>query len=338
MSRPFLDTLAEYFDSPSGVAEEADRPTALVEFRHALQRVRAALPDIDLTPPAATLAGEILQRVSPLCRSYGGDGFEEEAARLYEDPRTFQRDVELVLALDRHPQLAASVLDMHAYAEAARIPDQPSVPPLHELQIDRRLLLQRLFRASEIREAHQIEEIEAAFDLFRRRYQETFLAHHESYRRWYASQAAQLDHDAGAVRALLLLNEVQALGAPVAVDLPARFEAQTASLIVCDSEAPLLESHLAQEPACASCGLQLSHVIPEDVVTQLRSELGRALRTQQQRLARAMVGRAVSEPSQPAFDRFLRALRAADLDPLIAVLDEPAVALIRDFLDDPPAS
>ena len=338
MSRPFLDTLAEYFDSPAGVAEESDRPTALVEFCHAAQRVRAALPDIDLNPPAATLAGEILQRISPLCRSYGGDGFEEKAAGLYDDPRAFQSDVELVLALDRHPQPAASVLDMHAYAEAARIPDQPSVPPLHELQIDRRLLLQRLFPASEIREAHQIEGIVAAFDLFHRRYQETYLAHHEAYRRWYASQAAQLDHDAGAVRALLLLNDVQALGAPVAADLPARLEALTASLTPCDSDAPLLESQLGQAPVCAACKLELSDSIPEDALTQLRTELGRALRTQQQRLARAMVGRAVSEPSQPAFDRFLRALRAADLDPLIAVLDELAVALIRDLLDDPPAS
>ncbi len=338
MSRPFLDTLAEYFDSPTGVAEEADRPTALVEFCHALQRVRAALPGIDLTPPAATLAGEILQRVSPLCRSYGGDGFEEEATRLYEDPRTFQRDVELVLALDRHPQLAASVLDMQAYADAARVPDQPSLPPLHELQIDRRLLLQRLFRASEIREAHQIEGIVAAFDLFHRRYQETYLAHHEAHRRWYTSQAAQLDHDAGAVRALLLLNDVQALGAPVAADLPARFEALTASLTPCDSDAPLLESQLGQAPVCQACELELSDSIPEDALTELRTELGRALLAQRQRLARAMVGRAVSESSRPDFDRFLRALRAADLDPLIAVLDEPAVALIRDLLDDSPAS
>ena len=44
-----------------------------------------------------------------------------------------------------------------------------------------------------------------------------------------------------------------------------------------------------------------------------------------------MVSQAIQERDRPAFERFLRALRAGEVAPLVAVLDTDVAALIREL-------
>ena len=75
---------------------------------------------------------------------------------------------------------------------------------------------------------------------------------------------------------------------------------------------------------------------PIAALAQWRRLLDAALRTQQRRLAQAVVRRAIADSSRPALDRFLRAVRAGDVAPLVEVMDAEVVALIREVLTQPP--
>ena len=51
-------------------------------------------------------------------------------------------------------------------------------------------------------------------------------------------------------------------------------------------------------------------------------------------VAQAMVTRAVADGGRPTIERFLRAVQAADLAPLVEILDDATLSLIEELLSD----
>ena len=265
MSSPFLDVLSESFDTPSGVSETAARPFALIEFCHAVQRSRSSLQDHDFSTEAAEFALATLGRLTTLCASYDGVGFEQAAAEMYRRPATFRRDAALALALDREPEGAQAIVEMAAYVDRAEVGEPTSPVPLHELLIDRRLVWERLSAALAFKAPHQIEELAGNFAVFRRRFVDAYVAHHQAYQAFSETARQGLDQDATAVRALGRLNSLERLGPPRGEDLRRRLDTVEEQLVVCaeDDETSTGTSNQSLE-FCESVCVVLSRLIPDN--------------------------------------------------------------------------
>ncbi|MEE9277407.1 MAG: hypothetical protein V3V06_03255, partial [Dehalococcoidia bacterium] len=254
------------------------------------------------------------------------------AAATYRDPSAFRADLELLLALSSSPDETRTLLVMQSYAQRAAVPQSLRSVDLGELAIDREVVLQRLSPALARSAPHQLQELSANFDVFRRRYERVYLEDHQQHQEQTRSLRDLLqDNDAG-LHALKLLNDIAALGAPLQPDLAGHAEKLGPRLAPCAATESELREHLQTEPRCPACDLELGARPPSDEVQAWQRDLHQALTTQQRRLARAMVSQAVAETERPAFDRFLRALRAGDVAPLIDVMNDDVAALIRDLL------
>ncbi len=223
---------------------------------------------------------------------------------------------------------------MLAYIEAATIPQTDATPPLHELTIDRELVRQRLSPAAVSRGATLVDDLRPQFDVFQRRYREAYLAHHGAYQEQAAAEAPRLIADVRRARSLGLLNGIAAL-APSLGEEPIATQAKLASdLRPCGLSLDELAEALAGQTICPDCGLRLDAILPSAALATAREQLRLALEQQRRRLAQAMVARAAANDGRPGIDRFLRAVQAADLAPLVEILDETTLALIEELLSD----
>ena len=89
---------------------------------------------------------------------------------------------------------------------------------------------------------------------------------------------------------------------------------------------------LVGETACPDCGLRMDAILPSPALATAREQLRLALEQQRRRLAQAGVARAAANDGRPVIERFLRAVQAADLAPLVEILDETTLALIEELL------
>ena len=332
MPTPFLDQIATLFARGRRIAEPAD---ALSQFRRTIERARADLPTAGLDEPSAALARQTLERVTRIAAAYTPERIEEEAARLYRAAADFHSDLLLLLALTSNPAAARELLAMRAYVEQAAVPSAPPLPDTQELTIDRAVILERLSYAVPVETPHQIESLRADFNLFHRRYERVYLHHHLDYHRTLEALQNTLPGARASLEALALLNDITELGAPVGADLGDRLAALLAPVRPCGLGEQALRAALATSPLCPACRLSLDAQPPIAAVAQWQRDLDAALRTQQRRLAQAVVRRAIADSRRPALDRFLRAVRAGDLAPLVEVMDPEVVALIREVLTRP---
>jgi len=342
VATPFLDVLDAYFEPPAEpparLAESGGRPASVAALCSSVERTRADLPHMagrdGLTPPATAYLEACLGRLAGACAAYDGDAFEARAAATYADVDGFRRDVEAALAAERAPEAGLEVIGMLAWTDRAAVPEERAAPPLHELAIDRRLVLQRLSPAAAFRAPQQVDEMRAHYRVFQRRYGERYAAHHAAYHEWASMERAALARDGAGVQALALCNGIEALGAAVGVNLAGRFNALRREIRSCALDEADVTAGLADAPVCASCGLTLSDGPPAEALTSWRRDLDEALRTQQARLARALVARVLAEPDRPDLERVLRAARAADVGSLVGVMDAATAALIGRLLAD----
>lgn len=299
-----------------------------------MEAARAALDALQLAPPAHTYSRGMLHQLSSLCAAYDADDFEARAETAYPDRRQFRRAVELAVAVTQGAQGLPGLIMMLAYIEAVAIPLADATPPLHELTIDRELVRQRLSTAAVSRGATLIDDLRPQFDVFQRRYREAYLAHHAAYRQQADAEAPRLVADVLQARALGLLNDVTALGPPLGVDLIAAQAELASNVRPCGLTSGELAEAPAGETACPDCGLRLDAILPSPALATAREQLRLALEQQRRRLAQAIVARAAANDGRPVIECFLRAVQAADLAPLVEILDETTLALIEELLSD----
>ena len=331
------------------IAESAGGATAQ-RLRGLVEDVRQSLTDAG---PSAEVLQAALGRLRELSAAYDESGIEAAAEATYgeaaagatygeavagvphERAESIRVDVELLLAHEAAPQATARLLGMQAYVRRAGIPELDPNLDQHELAIDRRLLLQRLSPMLALDAPHQLDELEASFAIFRRRYLELYVQRHRAYHDIVTRLRQEFAGEhTSRLQALRLLNEIPALGAAVGSDLELRAQAILARVVQCDRPDGSVREALGTTPRCPTCDLDLLAAPPSAEVAQWHDDCLAALRLQQRRLARAAVARAAARKQDPAIERFLRVAQASDVLPLIDVMDEPVQALIRDLLAD----
>ncbi len=323
--------MAEYFEPQAGIAEDAARPAFLRDFTSAVERARGSVGALDLAPAALQFCRELLRLASDACAAYDLDGFEGRASSGFPDRVRFRQAVELARALvDPGPDLP-ELLDMLAYLDAAVIPEQPAAPPLHELRIDRELTRQR---SALLATPASIGELRAQFELFQDRFQAAYRAGHAAYARQAAAERRRIPEIEAAARALALLNGVERLGPASGVEAIDAWGRLSAGLRACELDEAALDDSVGREGTCAACGYTLGEAVPVAALLAAREGIRAALEEQRRRLGRAAVARAAGNGDRAAVDRFLRAVQAADLGPLIGILDERSVRLIEELLSD----
>ena len=334
MAGPYFDELtqalgAEADPAPRRVAEGASTATTQ-RLRGLLESVRASL--VSAGPSGESLRAA-LDRLQQIVAAYDETGIELAAEQTYARAGALRTDVELLLAHDSAPQATARLLGMQSYVRRASVPELDPDIDQHELAIDRRLLLQRLTPSVAVDAPHQIEELEAGFGIFRRRYIELYVQRHRAFHEIVTTWRREFTQEhAARLNALRLLNAIPQLGAPVGSDLALRAERILARVPQCDFANPDVREALALEPRCPGCDLDLMAAPPSAEVAAWHDDCLTALRLQQRRLARAAIARATGNAADPAIDRFLRVVQASDLLPLIEVMDESVQALIREML------
>jgi hypothetical protein len=299
-----------------------------------VEAARAGLDALQLAPPSHAYSRDVLHQLSRLCAAYDAGGFETRAETAYPDRRQFRRAVELAIALTDRADGLSGLITMLAYIEAAAIPQTDATPPLHELTIDRELVRQRLSPAAVSRGATLVDDLRPQFDVFQRRYGEAYLAHHAAYQEQAAAQAPALITDVLHARALGLLNGISALGPPLGQESIVTQAKLASDLRPCGLSLDALAEALAGETICPGCGLRLDAILPSAALANAREQLRLALEQQRRRLAQAIVARAAANDGRPVIDRFLRAVQAADLAPLVEILDETTLTLIEELLSD----
>ena len=299
-----------------------------------MEEARAGLDALQLAPPSHAYSRDVLHQLSGLCAAYDTGCFEARAATAYPDRRQFRRDVELAIAVTEGADRLPDLISMLAYIQAAAIPQTDATPPLHELTIDRELVRQRLSPAAVSREATLIDDLRPQFDVFQRRSREAYLAHHDAYRLQADSEAPRLVADVLHARALGLLNGITGLGPPLGVDLIAAQAELASNVRPCSLAGGELAEALAGETTCPDCGLRPDAVLPSAALATAREQLRLALEQQRRRPGKAMVARAAANDGRPVIERFLRAVQAADLAPLVEILDETTLSVIEELLSE----
>ena len=333
---PFLDELAAIFPTARPrrrrLAEDRATVAPLRRFRGAVETVRGEITSSPFEGHSAALVRDTIRRLTQIAAAYDADTLEESAAGIYDAPDGFRGDLALVRALAAAPGEARQILAMRAYAAAAALSSDQPAPDLQELAVDQSIVLERLSYSVALEAPQQIEALSADFELFRRRYQRAYLEHHRAYHAAAGAVRTDLEAHRSWVSALAVLNGIDELGPSVGADLEERLQALLDALPPCGLGEQALRSSLATNARCPECGLAIADQPPSIQAHAWTEDCRRALHTQQRRLARAMVARAIEDGSRPAFERFLRAVGAGDVAPLVEVMDGSVAALIREVL------
>ena len=336
-SRPFLDELHAALTAPQQrpqdrVSDEGAYPPAQRRLRSLLEEVRSARPQAQLEAGSAAAVRDALQRLAGIAMAYDADGIERRAADTYAAPAALRADLDLFLALTAAPDPARRLLTMQTYVRRAPVPETPERVDLGELAIDRRLVLQRLAMNVALTAPHQIDELSANFDIFRQRYERAYREHRRRFHADVRALRRTLDSHRAHLDALALLNAIGELGAAAGSALRQEWDALRLSLTSCDVNDADLTTALQHDPVCPACDLTLGDGAPAADVDRWVDECRAAIRTKQRHLAGAMVARAIAETHRPTFDRFLRAVQASDIAPLVEVMDDGVAQLIRQLL------
>lgn len=337
-TQPFLEELNAVL-GPSGdaaetrrAAEEGPAIDALNRLRTLIEELRTEISGPTFSPAGTTLMTPVVRRLTTAAAGYDNDTFERRAADVYETPNALRADLLAIFAVSVAAEPAIEILTMQHYVVGAMVPESRATVDLDELIIDRRLVLARLTIDVATTAPHQVQELIANFEIFRQRYESAYMDHHRRFHAKIVELRTTVTEAAQLLEALTILNRIEQLGPAVGTDLQQQATDFLASLAPCEVAPADLQLNLRTQPQCSHCVLELAARPESDAVEQWQHELARAMDTQQRRLASAMVTHAVRETGRPSFDRFLRAVRAGDVAPIVDVIDDEIADLIRTLL------
>ncbi|MFQ5878596.1 MAG: hypothetical protein ACE5IZ_00250 [Dehalococcoidia bacterium] len=326
-AQPYLQALAAGLHLPAVGSPDAPAVASILaslqQVVKAADEAAASLMPIpeEITPPA-----EIIARLEQLAACQDGLTFLAVARESYRGPLELAEDVFFCRALRQDPPSALETARMQAFVARAEVP-----PSLHELFTDRAAQREDLAFSVVADHPHSFASVRSRFQIFRKRYQRAYLAHHQRY--WRESAQIRLDlQEAGPkFSALQRLNTLRQLGPPLGQEVAARYQDLLAATSGCPLE-PDLEAALREAPLCPVCNATLGHEPPRQQAQELFHEMERALSQQLQRLSNQAVGRILSRRSEGRLERFLKVAQASDLSGLAALLDDRLLEFLRQLL------
>jgi len=200
------------------------------------------------------------------------------------------------------------------------------------LAMDRETLLTRLSPMSLTRtRGRDWSAIGRDVASFKARYIQVYGEHHRQFHDLLPQFQSSLATTRKKSGALGLLNTITELGAPEGVTL----EALLATLPVSPNPCQIQEKdlHIADEPICPECLIDLDQSVPADELARLSSQVDLALGGKTQELSRLLVERVIAGRTDERWLEFLQIVQASELSSLANTLDNDLVTFIKQVLD-----
>lgn len=325
-ARHLDDGLAEVGEA----AREARLVAALAELEATLEPLPrdaaalwAAFPGSGRVLPREVAA--TLRRLGRVAAARNVRDFFQRANDVYDAADAFGRDLATCRRLRELTASGAVIAAAGVYLEAIALPAAAV-----ELETDRRAIAGQLAPEALLAQPHLWPVVRARLEWFRAHYEAAYAAWHRARNAEAAQLADVVDDMASRLVALRRLDRLAALGPPQGERLVARFAELRLRLAVC----PVGEAELALngEPVCPQCRLPMTAEVPQAEVVRLDAVVRRALRAKQRRLSSAALRRLLAADGPDRLRQLLDAARAADLGPLVAIVDDALIAFLGQFL------
>lgn len=246
----------------------------------------------------------------------------------------FGSPIRLGEAIDRVRGLSAFAAEVGHYRNmveyVASVPTATGTGGPGELMLIREALLAQLSLGQLVEAPSRWPALREQGEGFIRQYTVQYRAHHVEYHMQMAILQERLVRAATRVGALQRLNDLPAVGPTVNPELAGVYEKLVQDIHPC--EVPGDEVALEMRPTCEACGLDTWDMPPVADVDHCLHQLEIALETQMARLRERFVGLVLDEADTPPVDRFLRVLRAADLDAFPDALDDRVAEFLKTLL------
>jgi hypothetical protein len=251
------------------------------------------------------------------------------AVRMAGSPSVLRQAVDGIARL--RPLAAASqeVIACKAYLDRTVVD-----PAQGALAAELAALRARLDMPSLVATASLWPSVRAQDARFRQRYAASYRETHQRHHREVRALRGRLERVWPRLEALDRLNQLDDLGPQVAPELSQTFHRLAARLEPCPVPGDRLL--LEESPRCLACGLDPAQQPPMAEVEEALRQLEEALGQQNRRLSAFAIRHVLEQPDTALVDKFLRIVRASDLETLADVLDDQVLAFLQAFLGDAP--
>jgi hypothetical protein len=323
--------MALELDEPvsSGIRESGQPLRHVVDFRAEIQKTRLALEGFQAAfPTSANVADKTLTDLEALSISagYGSDyvGFYNAAEDRFGSPANLTHAMEV---FNRAKQLGLLVEDI---SEAKTYLDRMSFGSDYEsLALERNALVARM-EPSNLESSPSIwAAIEVNVRMFRQRYAQAYLSHHNEYHRQAGSLRNEIEGRRVRVNALAQLVLVPELGEAVGVEIPASFEDLAGLIRRCNLESDL---GLESSPWCSQCELPLNETVPQRQAQEIFGAMDASMREYNRRLSTQAVRQILADGSSQQMDKLIRLIQVADPSSLENVLDADVITFLKGFM------
>jgi hypothetical protein len=313
----------------SGIRESGRPLRHVVDFRADIQKTRLALEGFQSAFPASgNIAGKTLTDLEALSISagHGSDyvGFYNAAEDRFGSPASLTVAMEV---FNRAKQMGLIVEDI---SEAKTYLDRMSFGSDQDsLALERNTLVARM-EPSNLESTPSIwAAIEVNVRIFRQKYAQTYLSHHDEYHRQAGSLRNEIEGRRVRVNALAQLVLVPELGEAVGVNIPPRFEDLAGSIRSCAFDSDL---GLDSVPWCQQCELPFDETVPQRQAHEIFGAMDASMREYNRRLSTLAVRQILADGSSHQMDTLIRLIQVADPSSLENVLDADIITFLKGFM------
>ncbi len=316
-----------HFDGDDQVGQQTKLMGSLQSLKgevdHLSSELRSLSRDQGTSMPAALLEDiDILQEVAS-----AGDyvEFYNVSVRRAASPLRLGEAVARVRGLKLFAAESGQYQNMVKYLEAVPVASAPG-----ELLLMRETLLAQLALGQLVEAPARWPALREQGEGFMGQYATQYRIHHVEYYRRMVILRERLDRAGARIGALERLNALSVVGPAVNPELPDAYRTLEQGIHPCDVGGDKIV--LDSQPVCEACGLDTWGNPPEAVVEDCIHQLDLALETQMSRLREQLVGLVLDESGTPPVERFLRVLRAADVDAFPDALNDRVAEFLKTLL------
>ena len=326
--RVLRDDLVIGEDASAVEQQQAKLSETLADLRDRTQQTARQLDLLRTAFDRSLVADDqaALSRVAAVSQADTYQSFYDRLGETYTQPEALQEDMATFRRLSELAAATAEIQTVRGYLNQIE-PD--ALPP--ELAGERIVIQGQLNLETLAAQPHIWPSIRAQFERFRQRYRNVYQIHHrDTYKaiKQIQDDLADVPHR---LKALQLLNGVEALGHSLGRGLPARYASLQDDLRTCDMGVSDLKVEMT--PVCDVCRLPLSRQAPVEETRRLRRDLGDALGEQLRRLKTEAIRKVLAESGADRMEQLVKAIELSSLDSLVDVLDEELMAFIAKALE-----
>jgi hypothetical protein len=269
---------------------------------------------------------DAVSRIADIAQASDYAQFYQAVQDRYTQPDVFAADVSIYHRWENLSKSTADILNVKTYLDAVSLREGDPELRTDLLSLGGQLNLKSLLSSPSL-----WPSITEGFDRFKRRYRNTYQAHHRDYYKKVRELQQQMEDLKPRLEALGKLNQVTELGEPLGTDLPRRYQSSSSKLSSCDVVV-VDKVSVENDPTCSSCRLPLTQEPPAEEVPHLSRDLEKALKEQLRRLSSEAVKRVLERSTEDKVTKLLQIVHASELSSLVNVIDDEVIKFIRMLL------